>query len=387
MLFLRVLSVLQQKAGLRIGVIDFPGGWISEQLSAQNIPFDFIDHEQGPARLASDDIVLAPTSYARIMFRYVDRSSPARIFFWTIHPMNLQPLPNWIKSDPARIPNFLWPLVRMIFYLPRLMFRRFINVGATQQAIAFMDGANLDAFQQHLRGPVTQPILLPIPVDLPPAHETEARMAPNSNGCLPTRFGWLGRIDNGFKLFALQRAVQDVSDWAGESGQAGIVFYVIGNGTGLNLLTEWAGKTPLNLKLEYMGPRQGAQLDDALRHLDVLMAMGTSALEGAARSIPTLITDFSYIPVKSPRQYNWLFDQTDFDLGRNVQDNLSRPTTGYLSELLRSFDKDRLGNECQRYVRDSHSMEKQWQLIARRFLGSNLGVAEYARKMSRLWFK
>ena len=64
---------------------------------------------------------------------------------------------------------------------------------------------------------------------------------------------------------------------------------------------------------------EAKELDNfLLREVDLLTAMGTSALEGAKLSIPTLMIDLSYHPVKKGYKYRFLYETINYDLGHFI---------------------------------------------------------------------
>ena len=58
-----------------------------------------------------------------------------------------------------------------------------------------------------------------------------------------------------------------------------------------------------------------------LNEIDILMAMGTSALEGARLGIPTILLDIAYNEVRDGYNYQWINERDGFTLGDVINQN------------------------------------------------------------------
>jgi hypothetical protein len=97
-----------------------------------------------------------------------------------------------------------------------------------------------------------------------------------------------------------------------------------------------------------------------LSSLDILFAMGTSALEGARLGVPTALLDFSYGPVPADYRYRWLFDAEDFELGRLIDASRRGESSDLsLARMLDQLAEDPVGlsHRTFEYCRRHHSLE------------------------------
>jgi hypothetical protein len=119
------------------------------------------------------------------------------------------------------------------------------------------------------------------------------------------------------------------------------------------------------------------RLDDYIcAHLDVLAAMGQSALEGAKFGIPTILLDIAYGPVPAGYRFGWLFDADRWSLGKMVADRDAGPGSDSLPRMLDAVKSDyaSLSQRTYDYCAAHHSMDE----VSVRFLDA-------ATKASFVW--
>jgi hypothetical protein len=70
------------------------------------------------------------------------------------------------------------------------------------------------------------------------------------------------------------------------------------------------------------GVYSGTALDEYLvKNIDVLAAMGISALEGAKFGIPTILLDVSYGPIDGDYVFKWLYESSSYGLGDMIDES------------------------------------------------------------------
>jgi hypothetical protein len=107
---------------------------------------------------------------------------------------------------------------------------------------------------------------------------------------------------------------------------------------------------------------------------DIVAAMGTSALEGAAREVPTILLDLSYKEVPCNYRFRWLYQATGFNLAEEVSAKHLASEPGSFGRLLASYIEDPLevGRLCAAYVRDCHSLDRVSRNLIKCLYQSNL---------------
>jgi hypothetical protein len=124
---------------------------------------------------------------------------------------------------------------------------------------------------------------------------------------------WLGRVD-GQKGNSVRALYRELSRFARLSGR-NLRLLVIGGGDHLREVKSYCISRQ-NLRVEFTGQVPEGELTPLFREqIDLLVAMGTSALEGASRGCPTLLVDvFSGF---EPKQctFSWLHETSAYSLG------------------------------------------------------------------------
>ena len=74
----------------------------------------------------------------------------------------------------------------------------------------------------------------------------------------------------------------------------------------------------LRIKTTYLGKINNDEILNVLikNNINLNCAMGTSALDSTMIGIPTIVMNFFYKPFKGFPDYEWIYNQDDFSLGR-----------------------------------------------------------------------
>lgn len=240
----------------------------------------------------------------------------ARIFYWTLHFRNLTPsllpLPG-LRDLPY---NHLWIYrICSVFYRNLLgRMAAFINDMMTHKAHYFMDISTQQQTEAHVA--VRKPCgmeYLPVP-------------ASNYDGVLKKQkynyevidACWIGRISYE-KTPILVHTLERCSQYAKERKQR-IHFHVIGGGD----FTDWVDN--LLIENDYFtktkcSPIKFSEIDGfLLENVDIMFAMGTSALESAKLGIPTVLVDYTATakPINGDYKFRYIFERTGYDLGHLI---------------------------------------------------------------------
>jgi hypothetical protein len=330
-LFLRMARELSRMPKTTVSYIDYADeGFVAEQLSGDS-SIKLIDYVQGRTPL-SNTVVITSTFHLPFLEMMLGKSvfdskNNVTFIFWTIHPEN------------ARL---------SLFYggrrlLPNQSLRKSIfQTLADRKNIIFMDGANLASFEKTV-GQVSDPVIIPIPVGAaqprlcPPARSDDFRIC------------WLGRLD-GDKRYAVEKIIRDISILPKFSH---IQLNIIGGGTHAADIEKLADS--LNVRLNMLGYLHGDDLHTVLKEqIQLGIAMGTSCLEIASLGIPAALVDFSFDPLPKDLNYDWIFDTTDYDVGR--QADLNKPRKNTLSDLIALADDQKTADQCLDYVTRTHNI-------------------------------
>lgn len=282
-------------------------------------------------------------------------ASETRLFFWTLHPMNLVQaiLPiDSVRQLQARHPGFHGLFAKTVMRGLTQGLGELVTTMHRRHALAFMDGETLEATTSRLNVALPDPLFLPVPCVVPPENPRRGR-PPNRSLSLT----WVGRLSD-FKIHILLRTLEQASGFAARRKQP-VVFHVIGDGVERGRIAA-ARLTHALFSIKEHGVVGGAALDDfLLKETDILAAMGTSALEGARLGVPTLLLDVSYGPVADNYQFRWLFESERFTLGRFLDHRCFGPGTESLDHRIDEavHDPGGLSQRCFEYCRAYHGLD------------------------------
>lgn len=131
---------------------------------------------------------------------------------------------------------------------------------------------------------------------------------------IPLRFGWVGRIDNDFKVGPLLSLLHDLNQLHRDGMIYVNEFSIIGNGNAMDLINDEIQKLSFSVKLLGVVPNEKLSIE-INNKIDVLFAMGTSVLEGAKISLPSIIVNPFSLGASEQSGYRWIYDSIGYSLG------------------------------------------------------------------------
>ncbi|MCX7119947.1 MAG: hypothetical protein NTZ86_08840 [Legionellales bacterium] len=252
------------------------------------------------------DLVILPSSEMHRLSRILDKNNEIKsTLIWSMGILAFQGgFYNQLNNSLA-CKIFTFPL--------RVLANKLLSSLLAERAVIFTDEVAMNSDIQYLKyiPSDVNDLIFPIPIDV--TCVAPSYVFPAS----PLRFMWIGRVDNDFKILPLLRIIRDVSSALKRGVLKGeLEFTIIGSGDSEDLLQKeitlttgikfiWKGKVPLS------------ELTDLLtKNVDVLFAMGTSALEGARCGIPTVIVQpFSYQKQEPSLPYRWCHQTVGHSMG------------------------------------------------------------------------
>jgi len=338
-LFLRMANELKQK--YTVYIVDYSDGYMGSRIPEG---VKFIDFEKVEAY--PENSILVVQSANPWTFSDIKKFHPdTRVFFWNLHPNNFFPYiySNLSSMKIKRI--FSW-LLRPLSYLRIKKIKKTINYLSKNKSLVFMDSENYNKTSAFFPSIKIQKKILPI--------MSESSEVVNIHGDLdPLRCCWIGRITD-FKVYILEHLLQRLNNITGMICK--INFTIVGQGEQLDWLKEKV--RDLNrIKIEYIDEISSNQLDDYLiEHVDVLFAMGTSALEGACRHIPTFLLNYSYKPLKKNYSFNYLYESNDLSLGSLINQSMYEIESTLEKKLLEIIENyPVVSQKCYEYWENNYS--------------------------------
>jgi len=237
--------------------------------------------------------------------------SGARIFFWNCYPYNLVPLFPGLRRQMQRHEAFAKILLSTLLLGYFIKTRKFVKKLLKHNALVFMDRTNVENTKRYMNVKIDEPLYLPVAIDGSSGNAATKDKKRDLRSGL--RVTWIGRVVD-FKYFTLLHALREMNRL---QSSFGIPFDVsiVGAGEYLQRLkAETANLHNLNCKfIDHIAPRE---LDRFLiNETDMVVAMGTSALQGARLGIPTILLDIAHGPVSDGYVFSWLYQRDGFTLG------------------------------------------------------------------------
>lgn len=366
LLFQRLSNCL---VGLRqVFLVDFHDGFMGKSVpeGVELVNFDAVTHYPR-------DAVLVVQSLSPWNIRDADKfDDDTRVLFWNLHPLNFYPYVFSLHSTNR------WKALVAKLLLPLSVFRRrklakIVKYLSARNALVFMDGENYERTSAFFPGSIIQKRLLPI---LSPAGKPSCKELERELQCC-----WIGRIVD-FKVHILLHLLGRLDEATSIAGP--IHMTVVGDGESLeHLMAEAAAYK--NIKLTFVANVPPDQLDDFIgNRVDVLFAMGTSALEGASRSVPTILLDYSYYPIKGLYRFKYIFEAADYSLAELIQEERHMEPVSTIGDILLEIraNNGAIRQSCYNYWQKHYSPEAVTHL----FLGYADDTTATIGEMRRLGF-
>lgn len=352
LLFLRVGEDLAARNLAQVCFVDYADGFLAQHRRSDLTDFvEYRDNAEVCIPEGSTLILQSITPWS--LFPSLRIPATCKVVFWNCHPFNLVPtLPGFrrqMQANPvlgrAVIATVLRPFLSKMKALVRFMVDR--------QALVFMDATNVSVTERYLG------MSLPAPLFLPVAAQSVTRF----KSCVwptgePTglRVAWIGRIVD-MKYYILKYALEEMSRVQADLPFP-ITMTVVGSGEALERTRREAERLTrlITRFIDHIPPEE---LDDfLLNEVDLLLAMGTSALEGARLGVPTILLDVSYGEVTRGYLFTWLYERAGFSLGdllgaQHFQQG-NRSLRVKIDELVADFA--RVSTRTREYFEANHSV-------------------------------
>lgn len=355
MLFSRIAAHLGA-SGRAVRVVDYPDGAMAVRL--QGAPgVELVPFADGrPLSIAADEILVLQAILPYCLRPELRIASATKLLFWTLHPGCLlqTAIPHpYLRDLQLRSQRFHAIASALTMPLLQRRLRRFVEDLVAHGALLFMDGETLAITRDRLRAAIPHPRFVPVPCD--PAWGNRYMARARASDCERV-VGWLGRLSD-FKIHILIHTLQRLSRFSRQRGVR-ITFVVIGDGPEARRI-DLAGLQHECFRIEMAGVVTGAALEDRLVGLDLLTAMGTSALEGARLGVPTLLLDISHSPVQGDYRFKWLHDTHDFILGEVLQKRHMSAGNDSLERVMDALPErwSELSTRAYDYFQANHSLD------------------------------
>jgi hypothetical protein len=383
MLFSRMAeSISEFDTHAEIFIIDFENGAMARNLQQQQsirlLPFT----DGQPIQVPKHAVLVMQSILPYSMRPELLIPPQTRILFWTLHPDNLVPvlLPvSGLRNLQYKYYWFYRALGSIFYRSTQKKLKDFVELCLEKKALYFMDETNLNKTNKYLGLNIHDVDFLPVPA----ADAAKFKTQRSTDMPAQLSFCWIGRLCD-WKAYILMYTIRCLSEVAA-SLKTPVVYYVIGNGDFYDAVKRSGVGHPF-FRLELMGALSPKEVDEFLmKRVDVVTAMGTSALEGARSGIPVILLDFSYYPVKVNYKFRWLYNAVNFDLAHEIGPSDLEKNNRSLEEMVREVIEDypRLSERTRSYFIDHHAIETVRQQFIMAAQGTQLRFSDIDPRLLR----
>lgn len=357
LLFARVAEYLCD-AGFAIKVYGDNECYIAKYLSENQVPF-YLSANKTDDKFVVEEVELFILSLSTASeigqdFNFFPNN---RFLFWDLHPnclvsqMALFDIYNKIASD-----KLTGRLLHLLEKVRVLKLESMVHEAVESNGLIFMSGYNLMVNKNMFELPENVN-LVPIPLSLNGSIDSQKKGSERVDEKI--RIGWISRLKR-HKNKVLSILVDDIC-----RSPERIELTIIGDGSDRKYMEEYvARKNVQNIK--FAGRIDADKLQDYLiRHIDLGISVGTSALEFAKANIPTVLAPAaaqSKYFSKHHDGYAWLHMSHGYDVNTYKENNMINLT---LSEIIRDYKSncEVFGRNAYHYVLKNHSIESVGQKI------------------------
>jgi len=277
-----------------------------------------------------------------------------KLFFWTLFHYNLIPdfLPiNGLRTIHHKLSFFKWvdSVIKNKYYKNLQSYLRDIH---KKTSIYFMDYSTFEITNDFLNLNISDPNIIPICIN-----NVEKIKSPVKKKKKPTfNVCWLGRIED-FKTSILQYSLNEVKRYADQSMKK-IEYNIIGYGRDLEKVKSVISDSKY-FSVNYIGKMDVELLPEfLLNNIDLLMSMGTAALEGGKFGIPTILLDASYEKIPIDYKFKWLFNSDGSNVAQFIGSKSFENKGQSIDKIIESVmdNGENLGERCLLYVDKNHSI-------------------------------
>lgn len=181
------------------------------------------------------------------------------------------------------------------------------------------------------------------------------------------RLSWIGRVSSDFKEIPLLHLIRDLDSWVYEHNIS-VELTIVGDGDAIDRVKGISDG--VSYPVSFIDNIPYDELNNYVsEYVDLLVAMGTSALDGAKTGCPTIIIT----PVRKTDtervEYRWIYDSRGYSLGEYPDIDIA---TGQkrccLSEILQEYISDMyIAEKCFEYVQ-TFDMDRIFARLSQRDL-------------------
>lgn len=355
MLFLRLATFLKGE-GYDTAIVDYCDGDMASNRGA-SLPL-ITYHDDKPTHLPINSIIIFQAMTPWSIFPMLKIDDDSQLFFIATIPQNFYPLlPGKLRSKMAEgelLAKLFWHTLLVQDYFK---IKRFISIINKHNALVFLDTDIVCNIENNLRIRLNEPKILPLfSQDVSENLYIKNRVKSQNT----VTMGWIGRLAD-FKISILNKVLEDAFEYSQKNRQ-NVLFHIVGSGEYEAELLTYNSTYFSIIRLSHVAP---SELASYMLKLDIIFAMGTTALDAARIGIPTVRLDYSFKKVAHNYGYKMLYEVDGFSLGDRIGSNGFKNGHHTFDDLMNMLNENKLllSRKCFSYYEKNHSINSSAPLF------------------------
>lgn len=307
-LFSRLVDVLI-KSGNSLAVIDYENGILTTSLKKEGVTYFNVNSKEWYPLLDTYTFLISARNIMRFLFICKsNKKNDPKVMFWQLHPSELYSghFPYTARIKTIFGYHFLKCLLK--FFPGITPFRKTVEQLTRNNNLKIMDEACLRESSWVLGCEIIENYL-PLLTGLKQSNNISCN-SDNGKNAIDADFNVaiISRLDE-FKTAGVIKSITDILSY-----DSRILIHVVGDGKDKGLIQD---KFKNVCNVFFHGFISNSELDDFFIKYNVrlLFAMGTSALEGVSRGVPTVRLPCADKSLKVNCVYKFIHDQCSYSLG------------------------------------------------------------------------
>lgn len=371
-LFKRIIDLVLNKVK-NVYLVDYTDGALKKITDSNNVIFiDFLQYSNWGPLLESNKLIVSSRNIARVISLANNGNVHSiDMLAWVVHPSELYtgfiPGTTWVRKligySGLKVYLKIFPFINEY----KKVIRFFINNGS----ICFMDEACLREVEWALFENFPNAQLLPLITSLETRDISKPIISNTGEFCVMSRI-------EGFKTEGILKLINDLSMLAIKNKKH-YYLHLIGDGDDIDKVKRNVMRAK-NVTVNFHGFIANDSLDGFFENnnVQVLFAMGTSALEGLSRGVATILLPCSDVKIKNrDKVYKVMHLQGNNSLGEYI--NTPFESDGYvtLAEALMILDDVTYdSNVVRKYFYRNYSKNKtESEFLKKTSLITRVGIS------------
>ena len=330
-------------------VVDYPNGAMARNITETDMVKVYPYSDERTCVLEDNAIVVFQSNNISFIFQNLKLSPKTKIFWWTLHVRCLAPVLIPMPFGEIAFKHHWIYKIASVFYWDFMhRFAKLVDDMIVRDSLVFMDTPTFEGGVTHLPMKTkTIERFLPVP-------------APNYDGVLKgertqgeLNVCWLGRLSDE-KTPILKYTIRKLSEYALKHQQK-IIMHVLGWGEYQNEVDNLGLENEYYCQLKTKPIRSTEINSFLLQNIDLMFAMGTSALEAAKLGVPTVMVDASYEEVEGDYIYKPIYERTGYELAHLItKADFEAGNTSFerIMDLVNNYFQDFSQNSRDYFVRN-----------------------------------